>query len=79
MEEEQKKTKQMKRKGKKRDERKDYDTKSKHTKTAWVLCSEDWRDIVITYVPQINDIAIEDNYADMSQEENKKAYHARRV
>ena len=34
--------------------------KSKHTITEWVLCSEDWRDIVITYVPQINNLAIED-------------------
>ena len=46
----------------------------KHTKTEWVLCSEDWRDIVITYVPQINNIPIENNYADISQEEIKKAY-----
>ena len=43
-------------------------------KTEWVLCSEDWRDIVIMYVPQINDIATEDNYADISQEETKKVY-----
>ena len=52
-----------------RDERRDYETKSKHTKTEWVLCSEDWRDIVIMYIPQLNDIAIEHNYADISQEE----------
>ena len=32
------------------------------------------RDIVITYVPQINNITIEDNYADISQEEIKNAY-----
>ena len=30
-----------------------------------VLCSEDWRDIVITYVPQLNNIPIEDNYAEI--------------
>ena len=73
MEEEQRETKQMKRKGK-RDKRRDYEAKSKHTKTEWVLCSEDWRDIVITYVPQLNNIPIEDNYANISQEEIKKAY-----
>ena len=39
---------------------------------------EDWRDIVIMYVPQISDIAIEDNYVDISQEEVKKAYCTRR-
>ena len=78
MEEEQKKTKEMKRKGKKRDKRRDYETKLKHARTEWVLCSEDWRDTVIMYIPQITDIAIEDNYADISQEEVKKAYHARR-
>ena len=46
----------------------------KHTKTEWVLCLEDWRYIVIMYVPQINNIAIEDNYTDVSQEEIRKAY-----
>ena len=35
--------------------------KDEALKTEWVLCSEDWRDIVITHVPQINDIAIENN------------------
>ena len=53
---------------------KDHEAKSKHTKTEWVLCSEDWRDIVITYAPQIDNIPIENNYADISQEEIKKAY-----
>ena len=43
-------------------------------KTEWVLCSEDWRDIVTTYVPQINKIAIEDTDANISQEEIKKSY-----
>ena len=64
----------MKNKGKKRDKGRDYEAKSEHTETEWVLCSEDWRDIVITYVPQINNIAIENNYADISQEEIKRAY-----
>ena len=36
--------------------------------TEWVLCSEDWRDIVITYVPNLNNIPIEDNYAYISWE-----------
>ena len=57
-----------------RDKRRDYEAKSKHTKTEWVLCSEDWRDIVIMYVPQINNIPIEGNYAEISQEEIKRAY-----
>ena len=59
---------------KQRYKRRDYETKSKHTKTEWVLCSEDWRDTVITYVPQSNNIAVENNYADISQEEIKKVY-----
>ena len=50
------------------------DCELKHAKTEWVLCSEDWRDIVITYVPELNDIPIEDNYAEISQEEIKDAY-----
>ena len=59
---------------KKRDKRRDYETKSKYTKTECVLCSEDWRDIIITYVPQLNNIPIENNYAGISQGEIKKAY-----
>ena len=43
-------------------------------KTEWVLCSEDWGDIVITYVPQLNNLPIEDNCADISLEEIKDAY-----
>ena len=66
---------EMKEKKKKRDRiRRDYETKSKHTRTECILCSDDWRDIVITYVPQLSNTAIEDNYADISQEEIKKAY-----
>ena len=74
MGEEQKGTIQMKSKGKKRDIGRDHEAASEHTKTEWVICSEDWRDIVIMYVPQMNNIPIEDNYADISQEEIKKAY-----
>ena len=48
--------------------------KKKNAETEWVLCSEDWRDIVIMYVPELNDMPIEDKYADISQEEIKKAY-----
>ena len=37
----------MKSKRKKRDKGRDHEAKSEHTETEWVLCSEDWRDIVI--------------------------------
>ena len=57
-------------KGKKRD----HEAKSEYIQTEWVLCSEDWRDTVITYVPQLNNIPIEDNSAEISQKEIKKAY-----
>ena len=60
--------KKMKKKNKKRD------CELKHTKTEWVLCSEDWRDIVIMYVPELNDVPIEDNYANISWKEIKKVY-----
>ena len=53
---------------------KDHETTSEHTQTEWVLCSEDWRDIVITYVPQLNDIAIEDKYVNISLEGIKDTY-----
>ena len=45
-----------------------------HVKTEWVLCSEDWRDIVIMYVTELNDIPIEDSYAEISKEEIKDIY-----
>ena len=48
--------------------------KKKNAETEWVLCAEDWRDIVIMYVPELNDMPIEDNYADISWEEIKKAH-----
>ena len=59
----------MKSKGKKRDKGKDHEATLDHTQTEWVLCSEDCRDIVITYLPQLNCIAKEDNYANISLEE----------
>ena len=63
----------QKSKGKKKDKRA-HEAESGHTQTEWLLCSEDWRDIVITYVPQLNLIPIEDNYAEISQTEIKKVY-----
>ena len=48
--------------------------KKENAETEWILCSEDWRDIMITYVPDLNNIPIEENYADISQEEVKKTY-----
>ena len=47
--------------------------KKENAETEWVLCSQDWRDIVITYVPHLNNIPTEENYADISWEEIKKA------
>ena len=69
MEEEWKRTKQRKSKGQMRDNKgRDHEAESEHTQTEWVLCSEGWRDIVIMYVPQLNDIAIGDNYANILEE-----------
>ena len=42
------------------------DATPKHPQTEWVLCSDDWQDIVITHIPQLNNTPIEDNYADIS-------------
>ena len=64
----------MKSKGKKSDKGKKHEATSVHTQTEWVLCSEDQRDIVITHVPQLNDIVKEDNYADISVEEIEDTY-----
>ena len=52
----------------KTNKRRDQETRPEHTQTEWVLCSEDWRDIVITYVPDLNNIPMEENYAEISQE-----------
>ena len=32
------------------------DTIPGHPEVEWVLCSEDWQDIFITYVPQLSDV-----------------------
>ena len=48
--------------------------KKENAETEWVLCSDDWRDIVIMYIPDLNNIPIEENYADISQEDVKRAY-----
>ena len=50
------------------------DAKLIHIKTGWVLCSEDWQDIVIMYLLQLNNIPIENNYTAISLEEIKDAY-----
>ena len=54
--------------------RRNQETKQENTQTDWVLCSEDWRDVVIMYVPDLNNIPIEENYVDISQEEIKDAF-----
>ena len=50
------------------------DCEPKHAKSEWVLCSEYWRDIVIMYVAELNDIPIEDKNAKITQEGIKDAY-----
>ena len=66
--------KNRKKQKKKKNKRRDHEAKTEHTKTEWVLCSEDWRDIVIMYIPELNDVTTEDNYAEISEEEIKDAY-----
>ena len=48
--------------------------KKQKAETEWILCSEDWRDIVIMYVPNLNDIPMEENYAEIPIEQIKKTY-----
>ena len=45
-----------------------------HSQTERVVCSDDWQDIVIIYIPQLNDTPIEENYADISLKEIKDTY-----
>ena len=47
---------------------------SDHTQTECVLCSEDWHDIAITYIPQLDNIPIENNYVDICLKEIKDVY-----
>ena len=42
--------------------------------TEWLLCSDDWQDIVIIDIPQPSDTPIEDNYVDISLKKIKDAY-----
>ena len=51
-----------------------WDATPIHLQTEWVLCSDDWQNIVMTDIPQFNDTPIEDNYVDMSLKEIKDAY-----
>ena len=48
--------------------------KKQKEETEWILCSKNWRDIVITYVPNLNDILLEENYAEIPLEQFKKTY-----
>ena len=44
------------------DEDENKETRETKTyKTEWVICLEDWRDIVTMYIPQLNTIPIGDN------------------
>ena len=54
--------------------RRDQETKPEHAQPEYTLCSEDWRDVVITYVPDLNNIPIEENYAEIMQEKIKDAF-----
>ena len=38
----------------------------------WVLCSENWEDLIVIAVPELNTIPIESNYLDTSTENIKK-------
>ena len=67
-------TKMKKHKKRKTNKRTDQETNPEHTQTDWVLCSEDWRDVMIMYVPDCNNILIEENYADIPQEEIKDTF-----
>ena len=60
-----------KHKKRKTNKRRDHETKPEHMQTDWVLCSEDWRDTVIMYVPDLNNIPIEENYADIPKKRSR--------
>ena len=40
----------------------------------WVLCSENWEDLVIIAVPELNTTPIESNYLNMSTQDIKQSY-----
>ena len=64
----------MKKHKKRKTKRKDQETKPEHVQNERALCSEDWRDVVITYVPDLSNIPIEENYAGISQEEIRDTF-----
>ena len=47
-------------------------SKNSQEKTEWVLCSRDSRDIVITYVHNLNNIPVEINYKHLMQKKIEK-------
>ena len=40
----------------------------------WVLCSENWEDLVIIAVPELNTTWTENNYSDVSTQDIKRSY-----
>ena len=40
----------------------------------WVLCSENWKDLMIIAVPELNTHPIESNYSDVSTQDIKRSY-----
>ena len=51
-----------------------WDVLPKQPQTEWILCSDDWQDIIIIYIPHLNDTPIEDNYVNISLKEIKDVY-----
>ena len=47
-------------------------SKNSQEKKEWVFCSRDSRDIVITYVHNLNDIPVENNYKHIMQKKIEK-------
>ena len=47
-------------------------SKNSQEKTEWALCSRDSRDIVITYVCNLNNIPMENNYKHIMQKKIEK-------
>ena len=47
---------------------------SENSPLHWVLCSENWEDLMIIAVPELNTTPIENNYLDESTQYIKRSY-----
>ena len=52
----------------------DISSTQRTSKYEWVLCSENWQDVVIIHIPQLNVTPVENNYVNLLIKDIKNTY-----